>query len=65
MAYAAGRFPLHNLGTSRGPDKIGSRAAWPAGRVLHVVGLVILEGGRVLEWSDSVCNKPPYRQLVH
>ena len=34
----------YNLGTSRGPDKIGSRAAQnrvagtrPAGRVLHVV----------------------------
>ena len=27
--------------------------------------LVILEGGRVLDWSDSVCIKSPYRQLVH
>ena len=37
----------YNFGTSRGPDKIGSRAGqnrvagrtWPAGRVLHVVDL--------------------------
>ena len=27
--------------------------------------LTTLEGGGVLEWLDSVCNKSPYRQLVH
>ena len=44
----------YNLGTSRGPDKIGSR---PAGRVLHVVGLNIPvdqshQFGQNKEWNN-------------
>ena len=43
----------------------GTNNLWPTTVECQNVCLVILQGGRVLEWSDSVCNKSPYCQLVH
>ena len=47
MAYAAGRFPLNNLGTSRGQDEIGSRAG-PGPWAVTCTWLLKLEGVTVL-----------------